>query len=179
MYAQNANPIISLWAKEGLRALVDALPRINDSPGDVDARTRALYGAWLCSMCLGQAGMALHHKLCHVLGGSCELPHAETHSVVLAHALSYNAPSIPHVMDELAEIFPNSKGDALIGLNLFLAQVKAPRNLRRFGMKETDIERVADLAMKSAYWNPRPLDKDGVRELIRRCWAGEEARAHL
>ena len=52
----------------------------------LDARSDALYGAWLCGSVLGSVGMALHHKLCHTLGGSFNLPHAETHTVVLPHA---------------------------------------------------------------------------------------------
>ena len=82
-------------AQEGYRTLAHALPRICAQPGDRAARTDALYGAWLCGICLGAVGMALHHKLCHTLGGSFNLPHAETHTVVLPHALAYNAPPRP------------------------------------------------------------------------------------
>ena len=88
LYAQDANPVLSLMAEEGIRALAEALPSILKNSKDVVARTQALYGAWLCGVALGSAGMALHHKLCHVLGGSFNLPHAETHSIVLPHALA-------------------------------------------------------------------------------------------
>ena len=70
-------------AEEGVRALAQALPRIVDRPGDIEARSDALYGAWLCGTVLGSAGMALHHKLCHTLGGAFNLPHAETHTCLL------------------------------------------------------------------------------------------------
>src|SRR5262249_49398149 len=89
LYAQDANPVIELMALEGIRALAGALPRIAEAPKDVEARSDALYGAWLCGVCLGSVGMALHHKLCHTLGGSFGLPHAETHTVVLPHATRY------------------------------------------------------------------------------------------
>ena len=90
--------------EEGVRALAGALPIVVERPADREARSDALYGAWLCGTCLGAVGMALHHKLCHTLGGSFDLPHAETHTAVLPHALAYNAPSIPDVMRQLAEV---------------------------------------------------------------------------
>ena len=91
LYAQDQNPVTSLMAEEGIRALARALPVIVKEPGNVEARSDALYGAWLCGTCLNAVGMALHHKLCHTLGGSFDLPHAETHTVVLPHATAYNA----------------------------------------------------------------------------------------
>ena len=83
LYAENANPVISLMAEEGIRTLARSLPRIAADLGDLDARGDALYGAWLAGISLGAVGMALHHKLCHTLGGSFNLPHAETHTIVL------------------------------------------------------------------------------------------------
>jgi maleylacetate reductase len=83
LYAEDANPLTSLMAEEGIAALARALPRIIVAPSDGAARHDALYGAWLCGTCLGAVGMSLHHKLCHVLGGSFDLPHAETHAIVL------------------------------------------------------------------------------------------------
>src|SRR5262245_19141915 len=85
LYAQDANPITSLMAEEGIRTLAASLPKVVEQPDDVDARSDALYGAWLAGTCLGMVGMALHHKLCHTLGGSFNLPHAEPHTIVLPH----------------------------------------------------------------------------------------------
>src|SRR5262245_11089470 len=91
LYAKDGNPVLSLMAEEGIRAFAAALPRIRADALDPDARAGALYGAWLCGTVLAGTTMALHHKLCHVLGGSFELPHAETHAIVLPHAVAYNA----------------------------------------------------------------------------------------
>ena len=93
LYSREANPMISLLAEDGIRALVSALPRIIENPSDTDARSDALYGSWGCGVTLGVVGMALHHKLCHTLGGTFDLPHSETHSVILPHAMAYNAGS--------------------------------------------------------------------------------------
>ena len=97
LYTEDANPASSLMAEEG-SALGAALPRIVRDPPDREARSDALYGAWLCGVVLGSVGMALHHKLCHTLGGTFDLPHAETHTVVLPHAAAYNAPAAPEAM---------------------------------------------------------------------------------
>lgn len=124
--------------------------------------------------------MSLHHKLCHTLGGSFNLPHAETHTAVLPHALAYNAPQIPaEAMAKLAGALPGSGGDAIRGLNVLLEKLPVKRGLKEFGMREEDIDRAADLAVGNPYWNPREVERAPVRELIRRVWAGEPARADL
>jgi alcohol dehydrogenase class IV len=179
LYARNTNPIISLLALEGIKALATSLPIIIDSPSNLAARTSALYGAWLCGTCLGSVGMALHHKLCHTLGGSFNMPHAETHTIILPHALAYNAPQIPDVMRQLAEVLPGSEGDAIRGLNVLLTKLKVKRGLKEFGFREEDVDRAAEIAVGNPYWNPREIEKGPIRELIRRAWAGEEARADL
>jgi alcohol dehydrogenase class IV len=107
------------------------------------------------------------------------MPHAETHTVILPHALSYNAPSISKEMEKLAEAFPGSDGDAIAGLNALLTTLNVERSLKAFGMKESDIDKAADIAMSQPYWNPREIDRSSIRELIRRAWAGEEARCDL
>jgi alcohol dehydrogenase class IV len=98
LYAQDANPIVSMWAEEGIRALARGLPKVVADPSDIEARSECLYGAWLCGAVLGNVGVALHHKLCHTLGGSYNLPHAETHTVVLPQVLAYNAGAAPEAM---------------------------------------------------------------------------------
>ena len=99
LYAQDRNPDHVADGGRGRPRAGRALPRIVDERrADREARSDALYGAWLCGICLGAVGMALHHKLCHTLGGTFDLPHAETHTAVLPHALAYNAPAVPDVM---------------------------------------------------------------------------------
>lgn len=177
LYAQNGNPIIDMLAQKGVESLATALPQLIDQPQSLEARSLALYGAWLCGTCLGNVGMSLHHKLCHTLGGSFNLPHAETHTIVLPHALSYNASKIPKAMEVLANSLLGSDGDAVKGLNLLLEKLKVGRSLKGLGMKEADIDQAANIAVSKPYWNPRPVERDAIRELIRRAWAGEDARA--
>lgn len=179
LYARSANPIINLMAREGVRALAYALPEITKNPSSLEARSQALYGAWLCGTCLGSVGMALHHKLCHTLGGSFNLPHAETHTIVLPHALAYNAPKVPEAMRTLAEVLPGSGGDAIKGLNVLLDTLGVQRGLKVYGMKEEDVSKAAKIATSNPYWNPRELKESAIQETIRRAWAGEDAKADL
>ncbi|WP_332695462.1 maleylacetate reductase [Bosea sp. (in: a-proteobacteria)] len=177
LYARDGNPIVALMAQEGIRALARALPQIVEAPEDAEARSDALYGAWLCGMCLGAVGMALHHKLCHTLGGSFDLPHAETHTIVLPHALAYNAPAAPQAMARIAAALGSD--DALAGLDELLERLQVKRGLKQIGMPAAGIERAADLAIANPYWNPRAIERSALRELIRRAYAGEPPRADL
>ncbi|WP_175872965.1 maleylacetate reductase [Burkholderia sp. BCC0397] len=170
LYANNANPVMSLVAEEGIRALARGLPGVRRDPTDLDARGHALYGAWLCGMVLGNVGMALHHKLCHTLGGSFNLPHAPTHTVVLPHALAYNAAHAPDAMQRIAHAIGTN--DAARGLYALARDNGAPVSLRAIGMQETDLDRAADLAAANPYWNPRPIERDGLRALLQDAFDG-------
>ncbi|KAL1887383.1 hypothetical protein Sste5346_010263 [Sporothrix stenoceras] len=179
LYARNGNPIINLIAVEGVRALAEALPAIVQDPSAAEPRAKALYGAWLCGTCLGSVGMSLHHKLCHTLGGSFGLSHAETHTVVLPHAVAYNAAKIPEALGLLAQALPDSDGDAIRGLNVLLRKLGVTRDLKTLGLKGEDVSKAADIAVSNPYWNPRDIERAPIEELIRRAWVGEDARADL
>ena len=174
LYARERNPLISLMALEGIGAFVRALPRIARDGRDREARADALYGAWLCGTCLGSVGMSLHHKLCHTLGGTFELPHAETHTIVLPHALAYNAPAIPDVMSQLASVLGEDPAMALYDL---AGGLGAARALKDLGMSEAGIGEAARLALANPYWNPRTLEIGAIETLIERAWSGQEPRS--
>lgn len=174
LYAQNRNPIVSIYAAEGLKAMQSALPAIVDAPRDPEARADALYGAWLCGMVLGAVGMALHHKICHTLGGSFDTPHAETHAIMLPHTIGYNAVAVPELLAPVAEIFGGSPGAALYD---FAHRVGAPRALKELGLSEADLDRAAELAVQNAYWNPRPIEHDAIRALLQEAWEGRRPSA--
>jgi alcohol dehydrogenase class IV len=170
LYARERNPVISLLAIEGVQALAQALPIIAADPQNIEGRSAAQYGAWLCGTCLGSVGMALHHKLCHTLGGSFNLPHAETHTIVLPHALAYNAAAAPEATAGLSRALgTDDPARALFDLSGALG---APRALRDLGMPENAIDAAADRAMANPYWNPRPLERAAIRDLIAAAWMG-------
>jgi maleylacetate reductase len=169
VYAQDRNPVSSMMAVEGVRALRDALPSIVTDPRNLEARSRALYGAWLCGTVLGSVGMALHHKLCHTLGGSFDLPHADVHAIMLPHSASFNAEAAAEALRPLADLFDGSVGG---GLYEFAKSIGAPLALRDLGLQQVQLDDAADLAMKNPYWNPRPMERDAVRALLQRAWEG-------
>ncbi len=170
MYAENANSVLSLMAAEGIGALTKALPLIIANPHDRQARYDALYGAWLCAICLGSGGVALHHKLCHVLGGSFDLPHAQTHTIILPHALAYNAPAIGEALARINAAMATQ--DAAGALYDIAKNAGATMALKDLGMPEAGIEKAAQIALKNPYYNPRPLEETSIRTLIEAAWHG-------
>jgi len=170
LYAENANPVTSLMAEEGIRALAHSLPRIAADLGDLDARGDALYGAWLAGISLGAVGMALHHKLCHTLGGSFNLPHAETHTIVLPHAAAYNSEAAPEAMQRIARALGGK--EAAAGLYDLAAALGAPLALKEIGLQEQDLDHAAEIATRNPYYNPRPVSRDGIRRLLEDAFHG-------
>ncbi|KAL7911542.1 hypothetical protein GGI35DRAFT_491728 [Trichoderma velutinum] len=179
LYAKDTSPIVRMFALAGIRSLASSLPGVMDNSQSIAFRSETLLGAWLCGKCLAMTTVALHHKLCHVLGGVLNLPHAETHAIILPHALAYTAPNIPQVMKDLAENIPHSDGDAIQGLNRLLSKLGVPSSLKALGMKEEDIELATDNLMMTSFWNPRPVNRDSMQKLIRRAWFGEQACVDL
>jgi alcohol dehydrogenase class IV len=163
----------NLQLSSGHRPIARAIPAIRTQSGDVDARSDALYGAWLCGTVLGNVGMALHHKLCHTLGGSFNLPHAEVHTVVLPHAMAFNAEATPVAMQSIARALQRSSAAA--GLFDLAADNGAPVALKDIGMRQEDLDKAADIAVANPYWNPRPFGKeqrDLIRDLLQRAFEG-------
>ncbi|MCF3639840.1 maleylacetate reductase [Rhizobium sp. TRM95111] len=170
LYAQDRNPITTMIALEAIQALRDALPAIVATPDNIEARSRALYGSWLCGSVLGMAGMALHHKLCHTIGGSFDMPHAETHAVLLPHTTAYTERGAADLLKPVADLFAGPS--AGVGLYDFAVSLGAPLSLASLGFAEADIERAAELATLNPYYNPQPIELEGIRTLIRRAWVG-------
>jgi len=174
LYAEDANPVTSLMAEEGIRALAQGLPRLARDPLDLEARSECLYGAWLCGSVLGAVGMALHHKLCHVLGGSWNLPHAQTHTVILPHALAWNADAAPQAMRRIERALGSAS--AAQALHDLAKSLGAPTALKDIGMQEGDLDRAAGLAVQSPYYNPRPIERAGLRRLLDDAFFGRRPR---
>jgi alcohol dehydrogenase class IV len=170
LYAKDTNPITSNLAEQGIAALGRALPRIVSDPTDRSARADALFGAWVCGSCLGAVGMSLHHKLCHVLGGTFGLPHAETHTVILPHAVIYNASGAPGAIARVARALGTE--NAAQGLFDLAATNGAPTSLREIGMSESNLDEAADAAVKSPYWNPRPIERRAIHVLLDNAYHG-------
>lgn len=164
LYAQNRNPVLSMIAEEGIRALARGLPPVCAGSAGDEGRSDAFYGAFMCALALATATMGIHHKLCHVLGGTFGLPHAETHTIVLPQATAYNAEAAPEAMAAISRAL--GSGGAASGLFDLAKKVGAPTALSQIGLKESDLDRAADIATEAPYYNPRPVERDAVRRLL-------------
>ena len=170
LYARDGSPIHSVFATEGLRAFRDALPALRRDGGNHEARDLALFGAWLCGTVLGGVGMSVHHKLCHTLGGSLDLPHAETHAIMLPHTMDFVADAAGPQLASAVAIFGGSLGGALYD---FAASIGSPLRLADLGVAESDLDKISELALTAPYWSPRPLTRNGIRDLLQHAWAGD------
>lgn len=171
LYARDRTKDSTGLAIQGIEDFAKALPSVLKDPSDLAAREDTQRGAWACGAVLGHVGMALHHKLCHTLGGSFDLPHAETHAIILPHAVHYNASAVPDLLAPVTEILGGEAPGA--ALWQFAKAMGAPLALRDLGLGETDLDRAADLATQSPYWNPREVTREGLRALLHRAWRGD------
>jgi alcohol dehydrogenase class IV len=170
-YAPGANPITSLMAEEGIRALAHGVPVAVEKPEDLEGRSQTLYGAYLAGAAFAVAGSGLHHKICHVLGGAYNLPHAEMHTVILPHVVAFNEPAIPEVMERVTRAI--GAQSAAAGLYDLAQRIGAPTALKTIGMKEENLNEAIILVLEKApYDNPRPVDEVGVRAILEGAYAG-------
>ncbi|MEV4645002.1 maleylacetate reductase [Saccharopolyspora sp. NPDC049357] len=176
LYAPDSSPIISLMAEEGVRALAGAIPLVLADGLANEARSAALYGAWLCGACLGATTMSLHHKICHGLGGTLDLPHAATHTVMLPHVLAYNQEFAPGARSALCRAL-DAAGDPALQLWDMLQDWGAPTSLRELGMRREYISRIVSLTLANPYANPRLVTAETLTGLLTRAWAGDRPDA--
>ncbi|WP_421726198.1 maleylacetate reductase [Bauldia sp.] len=169
LYAEEANPITSMMAEEAIRRLARSLPKALTS-NDNEARADTLCGAWLAGVCLATAGMALHHKICHVLGGTFDLAHADIHCLMLPYAAAYNREAAPKAMARIGDAL--AADDAPAALRALSLQVGRYEDLQAFGLMPADLDRAADLAVEKPYYNPRPVTRDDVRAMLQAAYEG-------
>jgi alcohol dehydrogenase class IV len=177
LYAIDGNPIIGMMAEEGIRALASSLPDVvaaqADAAAQCTARGDALYGAWLAGSALNGVSMAIHHKLCHTLGGTFNLPHADTHTVVLPYATAYNREAAPQAMARIRRALGRfDDGDAATGLLALSRAIGARTTLASIGMPADGLDRAADLAVQNPYYNPKPIERGSIRALLQRAYDG-------
>jgi alcohol dehydrogenase class IV len=178
LWADGADPINAALALEGVRALAEGLPAVAADPHGRDGRDRCLYGAYLAAVAFASAGSGLHHRICHVLGGTWDLPHAATQAVVLPHVLALNAPAVPEAASRLAVALGSEPtGDpaaaAVAGLEALRDAVSPPRSLREVGMPEDGLdEAVRRVLAVVPPANPVAVTADDLHSLLHAAWEG-------
>ena len=170
LYAENANPVMSLLAKEGISSLADSLPKVMRDPANLEGQSQALYGAWHAGLVLGSVGMALHHKLCHVLGGTFNTPHAETHAIILPYVVAFNMGAAPEARKYLEAALGTPKIAST--LRRLCEAIGDPVSLKALGLGETDLDTVAEAATQAAYYNPRKITTEEIRQLLEDAYHG-------
>jgi maleylacetate reductase len=178
MWAPRADPINAALAAEGIRALSAGLPLIAADPSGTEGREQALYGAYLSAVAFASAGSGLHHKICHVLGGTFNLPHAQTHATVLPYVLAFNAPAAPGAAARIAAAFGTA--DALAGLQELRTRLDAPKALADYGFTAGGIPEAVDVVLPSVpASNPRPVTAENLTRLLTAALTGEDPRVLL
>lgn len=175
LYGREANPITSAIAEEGIRALAKGIPTSVRRPDDMEARSEALYGAYLAGAALAVVGMAIHHRICHVLGGTYGLGHGDVNAVILPHAVAFNRQAAPEAMARIARAL--GVEDAAAGLHDFATEIGAPTSLAQLGMAEEQLTEAARLIAESSPWSPRPVRVEDVTALLDDAFRGSRPAA--
>jgi maleylacetate reductase len=180
IYSITRHPLSTVAALEGIRQIMANLPRCYANGKDVAARTALLLGAHLAGSALASVTMALHHGLCHVLGGSAGVPHGVANAIILPHAIRFNADvaapwrQVAEAM-EIATQGQSDQGLALAAAERIVALVTAldlPQHLHEAGVAEADLPRLAQLASASRtiQQNPKPVSTADLERLLQTAW---------
>jgi maleylacetate reductase len=171
LYAPDRTPVTDMYALHGIELMTGVIGAM--SAGETDTVSTALYAAWLCGMCLDGTAMALHHKLCHALGGTLGLPHAEIHTAVLPHVLAFNGPAVPAAMNKLrSRLGVADPANYLLGL---AENNGATMALSSLGMAAEDVATIAEIVLRSPYANPRPINADDLTGILHQALVGAPA----
>ncbi|XKH55153.1 maleylacetate reductase (plasmid) [Citricoccus nitrophenolicus] len=173
LWGPRADPINASMATEGIRALAAGLRALVADPEGNGGREQALYGAYLAAVSFASAGSGMHHKICHVLGGTFNLPHAQTHATVLPYVLAFNAPHAPEAAERIAAAFGTT--DAIEGLQALRKTLDAPRALSNYGFTEADIDEAVQITLPAIPANnPRPVTQANLTALLRAALRGDD-----
>jgi len=169
LYAPSALPLALLAAEEGLRRIPAPLRAVANDPHDVQARNALLFGAYLAAVALAGSGMAVHHRICHVLGGTYGIAHGDANAVILPVAARFNASAAPDALATVARALGVS--DAAAGLAALARDAGAATSLEELGLDRNQFEKIADLALTHPLANPRPVDRSAIVGLLEEAWS--------
>jgi len=182
LYSITRNPLSTAAALRGVQTIYAALPRCYAYGDNLEARSEMLTGAFLAGTALAHVSMALHHGLCHVLGGTAGISHGFANSIILPHAMRFNlnaaAPELAQAAEAMgiARAGQNVESAAEEAINKvyeLIGQMNLPQRLRDVGVQEADLPGLARIALQSraVRSNPRPItDAAQIEEVLRAAW---------
>ncbi|HPF47221.1 MAG: maleylacetate reductase [Alphaproteobacteria bacterium] len=170
LYAKDKNPVSDLYAIEGIVALTKGIKGSILNPNDLNARAQVLYGGMLSGYCVNLAGIAIHHKICHVLGGHHGIPHGESNSVILPYAIAYNETAAPFAMEKITTAMKTKSASG--GVYDFARDINVPKSLKELGMREEHLDIAAKETVETTPFNPKPVDFQSVRALLQQAYEG-------
>jgi maleylacetate reductase len=159
---------------QALRLLAHGLRGVKADPKDLDARLECQLGAWM-SMIGSQTGVpkGASHGIGHVLGGTAHVPHGYTSCVMLPHVLRFNLPVNPGRQALVSDAFGDKDRPAADLVAGLIADLGLPSRLRDVGVKEEQLDRIAELSMHDRWIHTNPRKIDGppvVREILDAAW---------
>jgi alcohol dehydrogenase class IV len=116
--------------------------------------------------------MAVHHRICHVLGGTFGLAHGDANAVILPYVVAYNQPYEPETMAALASVLGGA--DAWASIRELGSRLWAPGSLAQLGIQEEDLDRVTEMVVGAGGYNPRPIEPGWIRRLLGEAYDGAE-----
>lgn len=182
LYSVHRNPISTATATHGVRTIHSALLTCYRDGKNVEARSKMLLGAHLAGLSLASVSMGLHHGVCHVLGGSVDIPHGIANSIILPHAIRFNAdftaaqllPAAEAMGIEVSDNSPAGVVETMaLSISNLISKMNVPQRLRDVGVKKTDLPRLAQMAFqnRSVQNNPKPIqDASQIEGLLREAW---------
>jgi maleylacetate reductase len=173
LYAPDRNRLTVIAAAEAVRAMIGALRGVHSRPDDIEARTQALYGAWLAGQSLAATTMGLHHKLAHVLGGMFDLDHARLHAALLPHVVAFNAVAAGQQLAVLAEIL--GREDIGAGLAELTQGLGLSVSLASLGVDADAIGPVVEAVLGGEFVNPLVVTRQSLTALLGGAVAGRVA----
>lgn len=180
VYSITRNPLSTAAALQGTGYITRSLPDAVADGDDIAARTELLLGAYLAAVAISTAKIGLHHGLCHVLGGTAGVPHGIANSIILPHAMRFNADATAPELAAVARAMgltggadPELAEQAAQTVYDLITRIGLPQRLRDVGVAEADLPRLAQLALKSqaVQNNPKPItDAAQTEAVFRAAW---------
>jgi maleylacetate reductase len=168
LYGIDTNPVVQAMAEEAVRRLGESLPRLVKNPRDIEARTDALYGAWLAANFRAKVG--LEHAIAQRVRQWFNFDHARTHAIATPYAVGFNAAGAPEAMTRIKRAL--GVADAARGLYDLNVRLGLPTGFKDLGLKESDIGKAVEVVAAVKITHPRPVTKTDLTEVISQAYAG-------